>query len=169
MITRSSSLHRILIVLVLVLVAVALLNSVIPHAATQTPEDATALSYQAFSQLAEVYQLGSKAPDLVAKLNMALQLIEKARLKRSTGDEAGAVVAEGQARSTIADIMSSIPGAKQSAERGLTTRTLLVAGLVPVAVALSTFAFYVGLRMWRWYGKMRLFEMRIVEKKKIED
>jgi len=44
-------------------------------------------------------------------------------------------------------------------------RTILVLTTVPLVVVASTFLFYVSLRTWRWYERMKLYAMRIVEKK----
>ena len=156
-------------IILLVLAVLILLNSVTRYGATQTSEDSTALSYRAFNQLADVYRLGGSAPDLVAKLNVALGQIQEVRTKRFQGDNASAARLEDQARSTIADIMKDVPVAQQRAGRDSMSRTVVIVSLVPVVVALSTFMFYGGLRGWRWYEKTRLFGMRIVEKKKIED
>jgi len=138
-------------------------------ATAQTSEDLTGLSREAFGRLAEVYNSGGDAPGLVAKLNRALELVQEARLKRLSGDEAGALVLEEQARVSISEILNEIPSAQQQARQRSMARTLTVLVPVPVVVALSTFVFYVALRTWRWYDRTKLFEMTIVEKRKEED
>lgn len=65
--------------------------------------------------------------------------------------------------------MKDVSVAQQRAGRDSMSRTVVIVSLVPVVVILSTFMFYGGLRTWRWYEKTRLFGMRIVEKKKVED
>jgi hypothetical protein len=137
-----------------------------PLAKTQTSQDVTALSHEAFTQISGIYRVGGQAPQLVAKLNDALDLIQQARLRRSEGDEAGAARLEQEARAEISDIMNEAPAAYQKARRDSTARTYQVIGSIPLVVALSTCIFYLGLRTWRWYEKIKLFEMRIVEKKK---
>jgi len=152
--------------IVLILAVGVLVNMEIQLANSQASENLTALTYEAFSQIAGVYQSGGEAPELVAKLNVAIQRIQEGRLMRSQGDEAGAVRLEEEVRKEISDIMSSIPAARQKAHQDSTTRIIRTFVSVPAVVALSTLIFYVGLRTWRWYEKIRLFEMRIVEKKK---
>jgi len=137
-----------------------------PLAKTQTSGDITALSHEAFSQISEVYRVGGQAPELVAKLNAALDLIGQARLRRSQGDETGAAQLEQQARVEILDIMNEVPSAHQKAQRDSATKTFQIIGSIPLVVVLSTCIFYAGLRTWRWYEKTKLFEMRIIEKKK---
>jgi predicted 2-oxoglutarate/Fe(II)-dependent dioxygenase YbiX len=131
--------------------------------------DLTASSYQAFSQLAQVYQSGGTAPDLVAKLNVAVAKIQDAQAARAQGNVTGAASLEQQARSAIAEVESAIPVAQASARQESAARTLFVVATIPVAVFVSTFIFYASLRAWRWYEKEKLFEMRIVEKKETED
>jgi hypothetical protein len=65
--------------------------------------------------------------------------------------------------------MNEVPAAQQKAQAESTTRAILVFVPIPLVVAVSTFLFYSALRTWRWYEKTKLFEMRIVEKKKTED
>ena len=70
----------------------------------------------------------------------------------------------------MAQIMSEAPAAQQKAALDSTTRTIVVVASIPVVVAASTLIFYVTLRTWRWYERMKLFEMRIVVgEKKTED
>jgi len=135
----------------------------------QTSEDPTALARQAFARLAGIYRSGANVPELVAKLNVALELIQEARSMRLDGDEAGALALEEKARVAISEVLSEIPAAQEKAQSESTNRTLTVLLYVPAVVALSTFIFYAALRAWRWYEKTRLFEMRIVEKKEQKD
>jgi hypothetical protein len=139
-----------------------------PQANTQS-SDLTASSYQAFNQLAQVYQSGGTAPDLVAKLNAAIAQIQEARIVRAQGNGTGATKLEEQARSTILEVENTIPVAQANAQKESTTRALLFIALIPVVVIPSTLIFYGTLRTLRWYERAKLFEMRIVEKKKTED
>jgi hypothetical protein len=150
--------------LFLILAALGLLNVMIPQANTQNSE-LSILSYQAFSQLAQVYRSGGSAPDLVAKLNVALAQIQEATILRAQGNLTGATKLEGQAQSTIADVEKAIPAAQLKAQQDSTTRTLSVLASIPIVVIISTLIFYGALRTWRWYERAKLFEMRIVEKK----
>jgi hypothetical protein len=145
-----------------------LLGIMVPKVTTQT-SDLVASSYHTFNLLADVYRLGGAAPELVAKLNIALEQMQEARIKRAQGDEAGAARLEEQARSTIAEIENAIPAAQQRAERDSATRMLFVLASIPVAVIISTFTFYLALSTWRRYERLKLYEMRIVENKKSED
>ena len=158
-----------MLVLVLVsgIASIASTNASQPSASTS--EELTDLTRQALSQIAGIYRSGGSAPELVAELNSALELIREARYRRLGGDESGALVLEEQARLALSDIVDKIPAAQQKAQHEATIRTIMVIVYVPVVVALSTFIFYVALRTWRWYEKSRLFEMRIVEKKKEMD
>jgi ABC-type enterochelin transport system substrate-binding protein len=150
------------------LAIVSLFSVVLPQANMQNA-NLTASSYQAFSQLAQVYRSGGTAPDLVAKLNVAITKIQEAQVARGRENVTGAVSLEEQARSAIAEVENAIPAAQASAQQQSATRTLFVAATIPVAVFISAFIFYASLRTWRWYEKEKLFEMRIVEKKETED
>jgi hypothetical protein len=154
--------------LFLMLAIVSLFSIMWPQANMQNA-DLTASSYQVFSELAQVYQSGGTAPGMVAKLNVAVAEIQEAQVARAQGNATGAARLEEQARSTIAEVESAIPAAQAKAQQESTTRALFVVAAIPVAVFISTFIFYVALRAWRWYEKEKLFEMRIVEKKKAED
>jgi len=103
---------------------------------------------------------------LVAKLNVALDLMQNATLRRLEGDQTNAARFEDQARSTLTEIMNQAPEAQQRAESESSMRTLFLLPWIPAVVLLSTFLFYAALRTWRWYEKMKLFEMEILEKKK---
>jgi predicted PurR-regulated permease PerM len=149
----------------LLIAILILISFAAPHAASQTSNDATTLSYQAFSQLANVYRSGGQAPNLVAKLNIALGVIQDAQLKRTQGDLPEAKKLEDQAKSIIQSTQNSIPNAQEKAIRDSNTKTLTIVASIPLVVVLSTFIFYAGLRTWRYYTKMKLYEMRIVEKK----
>ena len=158
-----------MLILSLILSAGGVVVSVASLVAAQTPDDIIVISQETFGRLAEVYNSGGDAPELVAKLNDALQLAQEARLKRLSGDEAGGLALEEQARVAISEISDEIPAAQQQARQRSMARTLTVLVSVPVVVALSTLIFYVALKGWRWYDKTKLFEMTIVEKNKEED
>lgn len=147
------------------ILAVVLLSLMARQAVSQTMNDPTALSYQAFNQLTSVYRAGGQAPDLVAKLNQALEMIQDARIKQAQGDIPDANRLEAQARSNIQSVLNLIPAAEGQAIHDSNTRTLTVVASVPIVVILSTFIFYIALRSWRRYEKMKLYEMRVVEKK----
>jgi len=143
-----------LLVLILILTKVSL-------SYTQTP-DATTLSYQAFDQLAAVYKSGGTAPGLVSRLNSALSLIETARNERAKGNARNASTLEAQARSIIEQVSNQIPAAQQQAVQGSNLRVQTIVGVGAFVVGLLTFCFYGSLRVWRWYEKEKLFEMRIL-------
>lgn len=166
---KSVSSHRhIAFLLFLILATVSPLSIMTPQA--DTPNlDLTASSYQAFNQLSQIYQSGATAPDLVAKLNVAIAQIQEAKIMRAQGNGTGATKLEEQARSTIAEVENAIPVAQANAQEESTTRALFVIASIPVVVILSTLIFYSVLRTWRSYERAKLFEMRIVEKKKTED
>ena len=166
MMPLSRSLHQVLLIFILVLTIEALVSIRTPMTITQTSDELTALTHKVFNQIAGVYQSGGESPELVARLNDVLELAEQARLMRLEGNEASAVRLEEQAHTAISEIMKDVPAARQRAENDSTTRTLTVLVTVPLVVALSTFAFYVGLGTWRRYERNKLFEMRIIEKKK---
>lgn len=134
-------------------------------ATTQNSEKLEVLPGQAFKQIAEVYQLGGKAPELVTKLNSALTFLEQARLKRLQGEETSAVTLEEWARLEILEVTRDGAIARQKAQSDSANRVFSTILAVPVLVSLSTFGFYAGLRIWRRYEKSQLYEMRIVEKK----
>jgi hypothetical protein len=161
---KSVSSHRhIAFLLFLILATLVLFSTMTPQANTQSL-DLTASSYQAFSQLAQVYQSGGTAPDLVAKLNVAIAQIQEARIVRAQGNGTGAAKLEEQARSTIVEVENAIPVAQANAQEESATRALFVIASIPVVVILSTLIFYAALRTLRWYERAKLFEMRIVEK-----
>jgi len=124
--------------------------------------DETALSYQAFNQLAAVYRSGGSAPSLLSRLNSALALIADANVKRAQGDTPDSLALKGQARTIIQQLLPTIPAAEQQAAQATRLRTqwMIVEGAV--VVFLLTIAFYTCLRIWRWYEKEKLYEMRIV-------
>ena len=128
---------------------------------TQTP-DATTLSYRAFDQLAAVYRSGGTAPGLVSRLNSALSLIETARNERAQGNASNASTLEAQARSIIEQVSNQIPAAQQQAVQGSNLRVQTILGAGAFVVGLLTLCFYGSLRVWRWYEKEKLFEMRIL-------
>lgn len=130
--------------------------------------DPVDLSYEAFNQLARIYSAGGEAPDLVAKLNTALGLIQEAHVRFANGDNASAVQLDDEAQSIIETVISGIPSAQQAAAHQTSMRLIIVSGSVPVIVSLTTFFFYVVLRIRRWDEKTKLYEMGIVEKE-LED
>ena len=120
-----------------------------PHALTQQAESVDALSYQAFSSLATVYRLGGHSPELVAKLNQALALMDEARLKLLQGKGAEASTLQGQANSLLTDVLNQTPPVQQGAASEQSLKVWLTFGMVPVAVLLSTLLFYGSLTTWR--------------------
>jgi hypothetical protein len=166
---KSARCHRqITYFLFLILSALSFLSAITPHVNTQSL-DLTASSYQAFNRLTQVYESGGIAPDLVAKLNVAIAQIQGAKILRAQGNDTGAAKLEQQAQSTITEVENAAPAAQLKAQQESISRTLLVIASIPVVVVVSTLIFYAALRTWRWYEKAKLFEMRIVEKKKTED
>ena len=154
--------------LLLMLTIVSVFSIMLPQANMQNA-DLTASSHQAFRELTQVYQSGGTAPDLVVKLNVAIAQIQEARIMRAQGNGTGAAKLEEQARSVIVEVENAIPVARENAQEESTTRALFVIASIPVVVILSTLIFYAALRTLRWYERAKLFEMRIVEKKKTED
>jgi len=143
-----------LIVLCLILTNVSL-------SYTQTPNVST-LSYQTFDQLAAVYRSGGSAPDLVSRLNSALSLMEAARIERAQGNASNASVLEAQARSIMEQLSNQIPAAQQQAVQASNLRVQTTIGGAALVVGLLTLCFYGGVRVWRWYEKEKLLEMRIL-------
>lgn len=144
---------------------IVLLVLTVPQANTQASEDIATLSYQTFNRISAIYQAGGEARDLVDRLNSALQLIQDAHVKRSQGDEAAAKNLEDQARQAMNEVNNEVPTAQQRSERESRNKTYSVLISAIFVTVISTFAFCVALRGWRWYEKSKLFEMRIVEKK----
>lgn len=142
-------------------VVVLISLSAAPYAFTQQ-QGVDGLSYQAFSGLATVYQQGGQSPELVAKLNQALALMDVANLRIMQGDQPGASSLQAQANSLLTNVLNQVPAAQQTAANQRTVKTLVIVSLVPAAVLLSTFLFYISLTAWRRYEKARLFEMRII-------
>ena len=135
---------------------------------SSTQNDAVAQSYEAFNLLARIYSAGGETPDLVARLNTALGLIQEAQVRLANGDNASAVQLDNEAHSIIAKVISDIPNAQQAAAHQTSIRFIIVIGSVPVIVSLTTLLFYVVLRIRRWDEKTRLYEMQIIEKE-LED
>lgn len=129
----------------------------------QTPIDPTTLSYEAFSHLQQIYRSGGQAPDLLARLNVAIGMIQDARIKRTQGDILGGKSLEVQATSAIQSVLNAAPESQQAASQGATVRTVVTLATIPVGVVASTAFFYVILRTWRYYERMKLYEMRISE------
>ena len=144
------------------LIASLIMLCAAPHVLTQQSESIDVLSYRAFSGLATIYQQGGQSPELVAKLNQALGLIDEAHLKLLQGNDADATSLQGQANSILTGVLNQVPAAQQTAATERTWRTLTIVGLIPLAVLLSTLLFYASLRMWRRYEKSQLFEKRII-------
>jgi len=142
---------------------------IVPWGQSQGQDALIASSYQVFTQLAKIYRSGGSASDLVAKLNSAIQLIQNATMKRAEGNTVEALKLESQARSTFSEIMAQIPSRQQQAENETTLRTITVLLFIPLVVLASTFLFFLGLKAWRSYERTKLYEMRIVDKKKTED
>jgi len=161
----SAKLQRPVALFILLIAILVLVTSLAPRAGSQASSNLVDLSYQAYTQLASVYRSGGQAPDLVARLNSALDMIQDARVKRAQGDITNANRLEDQANSTIQSVLAAIPAAQEQAARNSTIRIVTTVALIPVVVALSAFTFYATLRTWRYYEKMKFYEMRIVEKK----
>ncbi len=122
-----------------------------------------------FAQIAQIYRIGSEAPELVARLNSALESIQEAQLRRMEGNESGASILEEQARIAVSEVRRDLPAAQQRAQYQSTVRAFMVIGSVPIIVALSTLAFYGVLKARDWYDRTKLFEMMIVEKRDREE
>jgi len=143
------------------LIALFLILTNVSLSYTQAP-DVSTLSYQTFDQLAAVYRSGGSAPDLVSQLNSALSLMEAARVERAQGNASNASSMEDQARSIMERLSNQIPAAQQQAVQESNLRVeITIAGAIFV-VGLLTFCFYGGVRVWRWYEKEKLLEMRIL-------
>jgi hypothetical protein len=139
-----------------------------PIVVGQATSDTVQISFGVFTGLQQVYKVG-QAPSLVEKLNRALELIGEAESSRLHGDEATAARLDEQAKTIMSDITSEIPSAQEATQRDAASRTLFLVVLIPVTVIVSTFGFSVALVTWRWYERMKLYEMRIVVGKKEED
>jgi len=157
----------------LILVLISGIGSIMSTSASEGPastsEEVTASARQAFRRLSVVCASGSTAPELVAKLNGALELVQEASYERLKGDEASALALEEQARMLVEEVTSGIPAAQRRAQDESMIRTAIVILSIPVVVAISALVFFASVRAWRWYEKTRFFEMRIVEKKKEVD
>ena len=163
-----SRLRRATWLIVLTLTLLGLMSALTPRAETQN-SNLTVLSYQAFNEVAQVYQSGGTAPGLITELNVALTQIQQAKLLRAAGNVTGASQLEEQALATMKDVEGKTPEAQLKAQQSATNRTLLIILSIPAVVIVSTSAFYAGLRTWRVYEKTKLFEMKIVENRKTED
>jgi hypothetical protein len=145
----------------------AILLLIIPTAtyvASQVATDTTTLSYETFVQLKTFYQSGGQAPTLLAKVNEALILIQEAQVKRSQGDAVAANGLEDEARSTMQSVIGALPAAQEHAAQQARSRTIIVVTLIPVVVLLSSSTFYAVIQLWHRYEKMKLYEMKILEK-----
>lgn len=160
--------RQFIVILIVAIAFLAIINeSVVLTVGDQA--DVGSIAFQAFTGLADVYNRGGQAPDLVARLNVAINLADQAKVKRENGDLAGAASLDSQARAEIAEVISATPAALQNADRFSTTRTITAIVLIPISVIASTFVFYVALRTWKAYDRLRLYEMRIIEKKEAQD
>jgi CHASE3 domain sensor protein len=149
-----------------VLLAILLLTiTMATYVSSQEATDATTLSYQTFLQLKTIYQSGGKAPTLLAKVNRALILIQEAQAKRSQGNAVAANGLENEARSTMQSVLGTLPAAQEQAAQQARARTIIVVTLIPLVVLLSSSTFYAIIRIWRAYERMKLYEMKILEKK----
>jgi hypothetical protein len=165
---RSSHHHR-PVTLIALLGCIVILNAAFLVSIIGAQQDAQSLAFQAFTGLTDVYKRGGEAPDLVAKLNTAIDLIQQAQMKRNSGDDAQAAALEEKARTQITEVIGKIPATQQVADRAAQSRTLTVILLIPASVVVSTFIFYGALRTWRAYQRLKLYEMTIIEKKKTQD
>jgi len=156
-------------VILIALGCIVILNAAFLVSIICAQESAPSLTFQAFTGLADIYKRGGEAPDLVAKLNTAIDLIQQAQMKRNGGDDTQAAALDIEARTQITEVIGNIPAAEQTADRAAHSSTLAVILLIPVSVVVSTFIFYVALRTWRAYGRLKLYEMTIIEKKKAQD
>jgi hypothetical protein len=147
---------------ILLLVVILTLTSVEPTK-TQTSE-VSALSYQAFNQLAQVYRSGGTSPKLVALLNNGLVLVEEARAKRAQSDAVSAAVLESQARAIFVQMSPQISFAQQDAIRNATSRVQILFVETALTVCTLMAGLYGGILLYRWYEKERLFEMKILGK-----
>jgi hypothetical protein len=148
----------------LLVIAIVLVVSVSVTQVNSQSSDIVALSYQAYSEIATIYRSGGQAPDLVAKLNTALDMLHSAQLKHDEGDEQGATMLENQARTILDQVIAEVPPAQQQAKQEVVSETLSLMLTIPVTAIASTLVFYVALSTFRWYEKMKLYELRIVEK-----
>jgi hypothetical protein len=162
--TRKFSIHQrqFTIILLVLLALLAISNTSLTL--TRGDEDVQSSVIRAYLSLVDVYGKGGEAPDLVAKLNAAINLAEQANIKRENGDAVGAASLDNQAEAEITKVMSEIPAAQQSADQVSSMRTITAVALVPVSVIVSTSAFYIVLRTWRTRERRKLYEMRIIEK-----
>jgi hypothetical protein len=132
---------------------------------SQNQQNLTITSEHAFAGLTRIYQSGGQAPDLVAKLNTALGLTQAAENLRSQGNLTGAAALETQAGTFLSEVINSTPAAQKEAIASARNRTFSVLASVPIAVVISTGAFYFVLRVWRRYERAKLFEMEIIGEK----
>ena len=131
-------------------------------------QDPQTLAYQAYTGLAYVYKENGQAPDLLNKLNTAVDLVEQAKVARSRGDLTLAAQLEDQAGTQLTEVISQTPTAQRDADLTAANAVLTAILLIPISVAVSTLIFYVALRTWRGYERLKLYEMEIVEKEKAQ-
>jgi hypothetical protein len=146
----------------LLLLSQAIVITTIGGAISQNP-DVSSLSYAAFNQLSEVYRSGGTAPTLVSKLNYALSLMEEARAKHAEGDIHGALALEKQARSIIYQLTPEIATAQQEAVNDSMLRARVAYLDAVLVILVLTLGFYLTVRLYRWYEKEKLYEMRIID------
>jgi len=159
-----SSTRRLHLRVALLVIVIVLVVSISATQVNSQSGDTVALSYQAYGEIAAIYRSGGRAPDLVAKLNTALEMLHSAQLKSAEGDDQGATALENQARTLLNQVIAEVPLAQQQAKQEVVSQTLSLLLIIPVTAIVSTLAFYVALSTFRWYEKMKLFELRIVEK-----
>ncbi|HKM51502.1 MAG TPA: hypothetical protein VJZ75_10030 [Candidatus Bathyarchaeia archaeon] len=152
--------------ILLALTIISVVGLILPTANTQASNELDSLTVaklQAFTKLAIVYSSGGQAPALVDELNKALNLVQEAKIAESNGNATEATNFENQARSLISDVLARAPLAQLQAQHEAFNRVLFLVASIPVVVVISTATFYLGLRTWTWYEKMKFLEMKIVE------
>lgn len=128
--------------------------------------DLASLSYEAFTRLSALYQVGGNSSTLLTQMNTALEQIQEARVKTALGQTAEAQALQDQARSALEKIVTEAPAVQQKAQLEATRRSIVVLSFIPISVVISTVASYLAVRAWRRYDRSRLYEMRIVEENK---
>ena len=133
---------------------------------TAAQGDPQSLAYQAYTGLANVYSKNGAAPDLLDKLNSAVDLIQRSKVAQDKGDSTLAAQLNEQARTQLTEVINQIPQAQQNANLAASNTMLTTILLIPISTAIATFIFYVAVRTWRGYERLKLYEMEIVEKEK---
>ncbi|MGA2785866.1 MAG: hypothetical protein ABSF09_14345 [Candidatus Bathyarchaeia archaeon] len=150
--------------LIIALSVITLTSMAAPLANSQETNTLDSLTFQAFSQVANVYALGGQAPALVDELNKALSLLQESRVSQSSGNVTQATALESEARSLISDVLARAPSAAHQASVESSNKIIYTVATIPIIVAISTICFYAVLRSWSRYERAKLFELRIVEK-----